>query len=411
MARQSGKNELSAYVEAALLQANAPLTRTGIKCAPTQKPQAEISADRLRTMLGRFGLPVSTRDRYVYSGRARWGFLSAEKGANVVGHTADILLECDEAQDVDANKWNRDFRPMGAIANATTVYYGTPWTEEDLLGQAIAHASGTPRHISIPWHIPAALNPTYARYVTAERDRLGANHPLFLTQYELQMLPGAGRLLSPAQLTAMRGKFPRQEAPSRDYIYVAGIDVAGEDAPGTVNRGRDSTVMIVARVIFSAPKQPPVAQAIAAYSWRGTPHSQLYDHLARLAKSWSCRRVAVDSTAAGEALAHLMARALGEDRVIPYRFTEVSKSNLGYALQAAATTGRLQIWADDHSPEYSELFDQLKRCRAEYRPNRMLRWSVPQAEGHDDYVAALALTVHAASETPGRRVARGKVTA
>lgn len=410
MARQSGKNELSAWVEAALLGANAPRARTGVKCAPTQKPQVEISGDRLRDMLARFGLVSRTHDRYVWLGRARWAFLSAERGASVVGHTCHLLLEADEAQDIGPDKWNKEFRPMGATTNCSAAYYGTPWTEDDLLGQAIGEASGTARLFRVPWSVPAELSPAYARYVAGERDRLGANHPLFLTQYELAMLPGAGRLLSPAQLAALRGTFSRQEAPSKDYRYVAGIDVAGEDSGGRL-AGRDSTVMIVARLVPAQIRRTPDAHVVAAYEWTGTPHAQLYPHLARLCESWRMSRVAVDSTAAGEALAIHLERALGEAKVIGYRFTEHSKSALGYGLQAAATTGRLRVWADDGSREYARLFAQLRLCRVEYRANRAARWSVDASDGHDDYVAALALCNHAAEQAPAPRVGRVKLPA
>ena len=41
-------------------------------------------------------------------------WLAAEPGANVVGHTAGLLLEVDEAQDVDVETFDRAFRPMAA---------------------------------------------------------------------------------------------------------------------------------------------------------------------------------------------------------------------------------------------------------------------------------------------------------
>ena len=415
MARQAGKNEMSAEIEAALLAANAAHPRTGVKCAPTEDPQARISRARLGDALSRLGVRFSSERKYVYLGRARWAFLSAEKQSNVIGHTCSLLLECDEAQDVAPDKWDKEFVPMAATTNATRVFYGTPWTYDDLLGQAVADASEMQaldrrqRLFKVPWDIVAEESRDYGAFVASERDRLGANHPLFLTQYELEFLPGAGRLLSAAQLAAMRGSFPRQDAPASGYTYVAAVDVAGEDPENTVLRGRDSTVMTVARLTFHKdPKTAPTAHVVTAYEWKGTPHAQLYAQIIRIAESWGAARVAVDSTAIGEALAHLLARALGEAKVIAYRFTEKSKSDLGYGLQAAATTGRFQLWANDDSPEYSRAFTQLRLCRAEYRPNRMVRWQVPASDGHDDYVAALALLAHAAEQTPRRRVATMK---
>ena len=62
------------------------------------------------------------RDGHIITlGRASIAFFSAEPGANVVGATASLLLECDEAQDVHPDKWEKEFRPMGATTNATSV--------------------------------------------------------------------------------------------------------------------------------------------------------------------------------------------------------------------------------------------------------------------------------------------------
>jgi hypothetical protein len=76
----------------------------------------------------------------------------------------------------------------------------------------------------------------------------------------------------------------------------------------------------------------------------------------------------------GEAAAILLARRLGQHRVIAYRYTEHSKSHLGYELQAAANTNRLTIWQADGSQEYRELLRQLTLCRAVYKPNRSMQF-------------------------------------
>lgn len=421
-ARQSGKNETSAYIERSLMLLRAGQRGgTGIKAAPTLKPQAEISRRRLLRSLRDAGISrlVRSSDNFIEVGRSRWGFFSAGKEAGVVGQTADIALECDEAQDVDADKWNKDFMPMAATTNAPAIYYGTPWTDSDLLAQAAAQAadvqtSSSPRLFIVKWDIVAELLPEYGRYVERERARLGANHPLFLTQYEMATIPGAGRLLSPAQLAAMRGQHARELTPSPNCHYVAGVDVAGEDSE-TPLRGRDSTVLTIARVIFPALSgQPPDAEIVQTYEWRGDPHEQLYAAIAAICKTWRARRVAVDTTAAGEALGLYLSHALTAEKVIRYRFTQVSKSALGFALQAAATTGRLTMFADDShgaDGDYAEAFRQLAACRAEYKPNRTVAWYVAAGDGHDDYVASIALANHAAEQSPPPAVARGRVPA
>jgi len=137
MARQAGKNELSAQLEAYLLALHCRRGGTIVKCAPTFHPQLYTSMQRLSdrgnnaltTVRGRLGFVLEV-------GRARVQFLSAAPGAQVVGATASIALEVDEAQDCDEEKLTRDFYPMLAATNAPRVYYGTAWAETDPLQRA-----------------------------------------------------------------------------------------------------------------------------------------------------------------------------------------------------------------------------------------------------------------------------------
>ena len=237
MARQGGKNELSAQLEVLLLTAHILIDADAIKCAPTFEPQARLSMRRLWTRLEQAGLgPWCQREGSgaVRLGRARQVFLSAEPGSNVVGHTARILLEVDESQDVDREKFDRDFRPMAAVANATTVHYGTAWEETSLLGQVkqsnleLERRDGLRRHFEYDWQVVACHNPAYGRFVEAERQRLGESHPLFLTQYCLRTLAGGGRLLSTQQRAQLQGDQQRLSRRQPGETYVAGLDLAGQ---------------------------------------------------------------------------------------------------------------------------------------------------------------------------------------
>ena len=136
IARQGGKNELSAQLELLLLTLSISESRNLIKCSPTFQPQTVISMTRLKDRLddaGYAGLWDSERGYIIRLGWARTIFLSAEESANVVGNTAHLLLEIDEAQEVSKEKYTKDFRPMGATTNCTTVLYGTTWDDSSLL--------------------------------------------------------------------------------------------------------------------------------------------------------------------------------------------------------------------------------------------------------------------------------------
>src|SRR4030042_1992373 len=136
IARQGGKNELSAHLELLLLTLYMAIGGSLVKWSPTFKPQAVISMQRLKERLDEFGFDgiYQTQMGYIIQmGSSRAIFLSAEESSSVVGHTADILLEIDESQDVSKEKYTKEFRPMGSATDVTTVHYGTTWAGATLL--------------------------------------------------------------------------------------------------------------------------------------------------------------------------------------------------------------------------------------------------------------------------------------
>ncbi|HWQ27972.1 MAG TPA: hypothetical protein VNN12_03010 [Dehalococcoidia bacterium] len=414
IARQGGKNELSAQLELLLLATRAGRAVDSVKAAPTFSPQARLSMRRLWQRIEQAGLAaLASREagHIVRLGRARQIFLSAEPGANVVGHTAHLLLEVDEAQDVDPDKFDRDFRPMAAASNATVVFYGTAWTETSLLERA-KHAhleaerrDGVRRHFEYDWTAVARHVPAYAAYVDAERRRLGEDHPLFQTQYCLRTLAGGGRLLSPSQRAQLQGSHARLRAPVPGETYVAGLDLAGEAADGAPKR-HDATVLTIGRVRDAGdPLFPGVrVEVVEHLAWTGERHDILAPRLADLLREvWRVRRVAVDATGLGETIARSLAVALGSSRVAAVKFSAERKSALGYGLLAAVNTGRLKLYAPDGSPECREFWRQAELARAAYRPNGTLAFFVDASDGHDDYLMSLALLVEAASDAAPRR--------
>ncbi len=428
IARQGGKNELSAQIEMWLLAAHASRQVDAVKCAPTYRPQLRISMRRLWSRLRRagFGAAAKLQGDAIAVGDARIVFLSAEPSANVVGHTAGLLLEVDEAQDVDAEKFDREFRPMAATTNATTVYYGTAWDGTTLLERAKqAHLEaeridGVRRHFSYDWEAVAAHNPSYAAFVEAERRRLGETHPAFLTQYCLKTISGGGRLLSASQLAQLSGVHARMSAPVAGEAYVAGLDLAGGDdasaSPSPSNSAaiatRDSTVRTIGRLIYGtdiALADEPRVEIVEHIAWTGEPHETLLPRLLDLLRDvWRVHRAAVDATGLGETTARLLASAMGESRVLAVKFTSESKSRLGFGLLAAINGGRLKAYRGDGSPEHREFHRQCELARVAYRANRTMNFFVDPSEGHDDYLISAALLVEA-SKGQVRRAARGRV--
>ncbi|MCL4369296.1 MAG: hypothetical protein M1380_00060 [Chloroflexi bacterium] len=423
MSRQAGKNELSAQLECYLLNLYQRRGGNIVKCAPTFKPQTVNSLQRLQDHLRNpwnAGRAKTVLGYIVQLGRAQVMFFSAEMSANVVGATAHLALECDEAQDISAEKHDKEFAPMAAATNATRIYYGTAWDENTLLERVKqAHLEqerrdGVRRHFEYPWWAVAEHNPLYGAYVESERARLGESHPLFRTQYKLETIGGTAGFLTAQQRAQMAGEHARCHCRSEDAIYVAGVDIAGgaEEASSLTSThsereatGRDSTVVTISRLDFASADElvpEPRLEVVEHFWWTGHGHRQQYAQLRDLLGNvWECGRVVVDATGMGAALAEFLRSALGEGVVMPFVFTAPSKSRLGYGLLAAVNSGRLKIYAPDGSAECAEFWRQCERTRYTVRANQTLNFYVPENEGHDDFVVSAALCVEAASAYGG----------
>lgn len=435
MARQMGKNELSAQLEAWLLSALQHTQASLVKASPTLRPQGLLSMRRLRQVLSAAraedptGFVWREREGHIIEfGRALIAFYSANESANVVGATAHPLLEIDEAQEVDEAKYLRDFRPMGASTNATTVLYGTAWTGETLLEHQkqqnlelearAARLAGTrravmgpvKRHFEFPWTVLAALNPDYKAYVQAEIERLGPMHPMIRTQYLLEPLAEQDRLFAAAQLEQLRGMHSRLHGPrmvgDRPALYVAGVDVAGADegiegldgGEALAHPQRDATVVTIAEV--ERDEQMPgavVARVVEHYEWVGLEYREQYERLRDVLREvWSCGRVVIDASGIGAGLAGWLMEGLGEQVVERFQFTRGSKSTLGWEMLAAVNTGRLKVYAEDGSPESRHFWEEARQARSVHLPGQMLNFFVPVDKGHDDYLMSVALCVRAA---------------
>ncbi|UCC17523.1 MAG: hypothetical protein JSU58_02960 [Dehalococcoidales bacterium] len=425
IARQGGKNELSAQIELLLLTLFMARSRSLVKCSPTFKPQTVISMDRLKDRLndaGFEGFWKSEKGYIIRLGYARALFLSADKSANVVGHTADILLEVDEAQDVSIEKYTKEFKPMGATTNTTTVLYGTAWDNTTLLEETkqaayeLEERDGIKRCFRYDWQEVAKYTPDYLTYVEGEKERLGENHPLFLTQYRLLPVRAGGGFLSAQQRAQLQGEHMRRRRAEKGKVYIAGIDLAGEAEEDDEERltaikpRQDSTVVTIGELDFSRCddiQKQPVIKIVEHYYWTGKKHSALYGQLIDIIRNlWKCRRVMVDSTGVGQPVYSFLKQALGS-KIVPFTFTAGSKSELGYSLLAAVNSGGLKMYAGDGSEEYSRFWTEMEKARSRYRSNHTMNFSVDPSEGHDDFLMSLALVVKAAEGyTP--REAKGR---
>ncbi|MGI6366770.1 MAG: hypothetical protein ACOX2L_00175 [Anaerolineae bacterium] len=418
MSRQAGKNETSAQLEAWLLQLYRRRGGSIIKAAPTYRPQALNSLLRLRSVLAGSPLPPLTAGAggRLSCGNAAIAFYSAARGASVVGATADILLEGDEAQDLDPTRWQKDFMPMAAARAATTVLWGTAWTADTLLARTIRGLEeqqardGIQRVFRVPWQEVARCSPAYGRFVQGEIARLGARHPLIRTQYLLEELEDQAGLFSSATRALMQGTHRRERGPRPGASYALLVDVAGgldvSAAAGVTEAGdgrRDSTVATLVEIQQTPPGAPAgdgasSLEGLPRYLvrdrmiWTGAEHHVLLGALSTLAERWAVRHLVIDATGLGAGLASALGARLGP-RVIPFIFGTHSKSQLGWRFLALCNSGRFQDHAPDGSPEQERFWREVAAARYTLGegPGQGLRWGVPEGAGHDDALISAAL--------------------
>ena len=299
---------------------------------------------------------------------------------------------------------------------------GTTWDDTTLLEEVkqtnleLERKDGIKRHFRYDWQEVARYNPDYLAYVEGERARLGENHPLFLTQYCLVPVHGSGTFLSSQQRAQLQGGHLRQHQPAIGKIYVAGIDLAGEaeEEDGarlrTLELRQDSTVVTVGELdlsISNVVRKQSAVRIVEHYRWTGRKHPELYPQLVDILKNvWHCRRVVVDATGVGQPVASFLRDALGT-AVIPFTFTQPSKSEIGFNLLSAVNSGRLKMYAADGSAEYRDFWLEMERAKSHYRPSQTMNFYVDPAQGHDDFLMSLALLVEAANRYEPR-TAKGK---
>lgn len=429
-ARQAGKDEMLAQMLAFLLLQRAETGGSVVVAAPTLRPQAMLSRDRLLARL--LDHPAtkdstSTNGTTIRVGKAQATFLSAAPRANARGQTADLALIANETQNIAPDTWDAVFDPMAASTNAPTIFLGTVWSRHTLLARQMRYLrekeqeDGKTRVFRVPWEEVANEIPAYGQHVRDRMAQLGQRHPFIRTEYFLEELDGEQGLFPPHRIAQMRGEHPRQHAATHGQRYALLLDVAGEEESGggQLSFGldgpsrRDSTALTVVEVdTDSRADGRPLYRVVDRRTWTGINHVALHAQLVDLATTvWKASWLVVDATGIGAGLASFLDASLTPHgvKVRRFGFTSASKSQLGWDFLALIDSGRYKEYADNGEHDTAEFYAQLRAT--EYTtaggPGSALRWSVPTAAGHDDLVISAALVTALDGEKLRRRIAVG----
>ena len=432
--RQSGKNELAAHLECFLLNLYSRIPGAVIvKTAPTHKPQLINSKRRLAWALENpWNRGVWQKEEgYIYSlGSASIVFLSGKPGTDVVGATASLLLEFDEAQSFSELKGEQEFAPMCAAYNATRVYYGTIRTSNTYLSKkvkqlrALEKADGVKRVFFVPWDKVAEEVPAYKKFVESEISKKGWNHPIIKMEYRLEEVRDRGGMFDPRRRALMQGDHERYSAPRPGQVYAATLDVAGIDESSPLQDlarpGRDYTISYILEVDLStvASVGAPLYRVVDVWVDHGSKHfaepgkESVATQLLAWYQHWRIKYLAADASGVGAGLVSFLSGQLGENCVVPFKFSPPArKSKLGVDFLAVVETGRFKYFADDGSADFAEFWTEVRHTAYQVPDDgdleRKMKWGVPETATvedwdpagrvikrpvHDDRVIAAALT-------------------
>jgi hypothetical protein len=435
--RQSGKNEIQAQIETYLLTLfQLEIFCEIVKISPTWKPQTLNAMRRLERVLdiNAFTSTIYQKESgYIYKvGTSRIYFFSGQPRSNIVGATASMLLEVDEAQDVMISKYDKEIAPMAASTNATKVFWGTAWTSRTLLSRELRSAQEQEkkdgiRRVFIMTADDVALEvPEYGDFVKEQVNRLGRNHPMVKTQYFSEEIDAEGGLFPPERQALMKGTHAPQAEPEPDQIYAMTLDVAGEDetiVPDAdddyvdilTTSKRDSTALSTFLVDLSTINDPlihkPTYRLVHRWEWIGVKHATLYAQIKAWAELFNARCLVVDCTGVGAGLTSFLTASLGE-KVIPFLFNHRTKSDMLWDFLGIIDSGRFKDHASwpfreggglGYGPQQiqNEFWRQVSFCEFEILPGpqKTVRWGVPDgtrdpSDGnlvHDDLLISAAM--------------------
>jgi hypothetical protein len=261
--------------------------------------------------------------------------------------------------------------------------------------------------------------------------QLGPEHPFIRTEYELKELDADAGLFPERRIARMQGDHLRRLRGESGRHYALLIDVAGEEEAGSgplayrSARRRDSTALTVVEIDTASREDGrAVYRVVDRQQWTGTPHRELHDTLVDLARRvWAARQVVIDATGIGAGLASFLEGSLARRGSVPaievirFTFTAASKSRLGWDFVGMIDSGRFLEYVDDGEGEGPEAA-VTREYRAQLRattfevlpgPGNLLRWSVPERDGHDDLVISAALAAALDGRDLRPRLAMGSV--
>lgn len=432
--RQSGKDEAVAQMVVFLLTLFHRLEASIVHTYPIgQQLQVGVTRldDRLENMwTERFCWSKSKPTRRGIRS-AQCVFFSGHPLARAEGATANLLLVVNEVQDHNEATVERRFTPMRASTNATALYVGTVRTTSDYLWRTRQRLEKLEAEDGIRrvWVVgPDAVgreNPHYKAFVDGQIRLKGRNHPAIKTELFNEPVDVAAGLFPKRRRALMLGQHKRLHEPQENEIYLALVDVGGQDEAAISafadlqNPSRDYTTCSIVRVVRDKSLVGPRYEVVDIWLDHGGRHFQevpgrpsVFNRLLAYLDHWGVVAVISDFTGIGQGITDALIEKFNRV-VFGFDFAKsYNKARLGNDFLAVVETGRFKYFRDGCDDEGSDawwFFIQCEHCGYELSEGmpieRGLKWSVKASAKivvngkalpiHDDRLLSAALIAEA----------------
>lgn len=318
-------------------------------------------------------------------------------------------------QDISNFKIRKSIHPMGAAYNATLVKIGTATTFKGDFYDAIVRnklefegkTTNIRNHFEYDCDVAAKYNPKYAKYLEKERKRLGENSDEFLMSYKLKWIISRGMFIDIIKFEQNNlESLLERTMQDTQATHVVGIDVGGKG---------DDTIITVVEVDWNMPviletqtnDETGEDETYTAYNtyikdWHvisnQPDYEEQYPEIVNYLEHFNVARVVIDATREA-ALAHRL-RANLKSEVVPFIFTQKSKSDVYKHLDKEIASGRARVCAGSktvETREYQDFIEQLGDLQKGYSGANLIVSHPEERGAHDDFPDSWSLAVWGAS--------------
>jgi hypothetical protein len=319
--------------------------------------------------------------------------MTANPRAKIESKSFHIII-IDEAQDSDDFIVNKSIMPMGAYYNATKVKTGTPTGTKNNFYRSIqlnrrlqTQRGKRQLHFQWDWRDVAKVNPNYAKFIRAEKLRIGEDSDEFLMSYMCRWLLERGMFVTSTAMDELGDTSTELVRSWHKTPVVVGVDPA---------RKMDSTVVTVVWVDWDRPDEYGYYDH-RILNWleiQGDDWEEQYFQIVNFLADYSVLQVGVDSGGVGDAVAQRLALLLPHSTVVPVGSSPSEQSKRWKHLQALiqrkligwpahAKTRRLRVW--------KRFFQQMVDLEKNFVGPNMMAAAPDEAHAHDDFADSLAI--------------------